>query len=437
MAGAHSALAPSGAEIWLNCPGSVALCAKLPRKKARYVMVEGTVAHALCEEYTGGKLTSEALTALEGTTRKQEGFDVTITEEMISAVFEWADTIKADVEKMKGGNKPGRSEVCVLTEQKVVMSSVDEAVWGKADKIIYRKGDRVKVYDFKYGKGVAVDAEENPQMGIYGVGALDTLGIGRSYDALDLTIVQPRAPHADGGTRTWTADRAWVAAFRAKVKAAVLATREPNAPCNPGSWCRWCPANEYASCNAIREEVQKQAGVTFDVVPSPTAQMPDVMAMPAEKLVLALRYRDMVKGFFKAMEDRLQGMLEAGETVPGLKLVDGRSTREWADEAAVEASYGPMLGDKLFKREMLSPAGLEKVIGKGKKTAEEMARLVVKRPGAKTIAWDTDPRPTAKGSAQEMFGVIPPAVPAKASNDALMLELMGNAPKTKGPIWPI
>ena len=427
MPGDHSTLAPSSAEIWMHCPGSVALCARLPRKKTTYNMAEGTVAHALCEEFTAGRLTTFTLQALNGAARRQEGFDIIITDEMISAVTEWADTVKADIEAAKA--KP--SGIVVLTEKKVTATSVDEALRGTADKIVFQKGDFLKVYDFKYGKGVAVGVVENPQMGIYGLGAMDTFA-GSVFGDAELVIVQPR----NGGVSRWRVPSGWFDGFRAKLKNAVLATRQSNAPCIPGAWCRWCAANEQAKCAAVRAEVQKQAGVCFDVVPSQGARMPAVEDMPVEKLVLALRYKPMVEGFFKAVKDNLQGRMEAGEKVPGIKFVNGRGTREWEDPSAVVAKYGPTLGeDALFEKKILSPAKLEKVIGKSKSVAAEMASLVVLKPGEVTIAFDEDPRAEVGGSAQEAFA-LPAPMP---DEDKLMSELMGTvkeaAPKRE-PLWP-
>jgi hypothetical protein len=344
---------------------------------------------------------------------------------------------------------PKSASVVAQAETKVYASSVDPDLWGTADFILYRKGDVLYVEDFKYGAGVMVEVEENPQLAIYAIAVMDSEA-GWAFDKVVLKIFQPRGRHSDGPEREWVTTPAWLRDFRDKLKAAVAKTREHNAPLTAGEWCRWCPAS--AVCPAINKAVQTEAQVSFDVVAPDAVKstiLPEVRLMPVEKLAQALAWKETIVGWFESVNEYVREKLEAGEPVPGWKLVDKRSNRDWIDEARVVAEFSAVLGeDKLYERKLLSPAKLEKVVGKGK-----VDHLTHKPPTGKTIARDTDPRPVAdRTRAQESFSVVEgfcpecdimgvcarhaaKALPAPVADDGLMAELAGRSKRSKA-IWP-
>jgi len=167
----HSNISPSSAKRWMACPGSVALCAQLPKPKSGEAAAEGTGAHGLAEKLLKGELTKQKLLAMEGETLRVEDYDIEITEEMIDAVILYHDTIKADEAALR---KNGRGAAVVVEyEVKAVAGSIDDHVYGTCDTRMYQKGNTLRVYDFKYGAGVIVEARENEQMMIYGISALD------------------------------------------------------------------------------------------------------------------------------------------------------------------------------------------------------------------------------------------------------------------------
>jgi hypothetical protein len=74
----------------------------------------------------------------------------------------------------------------------------------------------ITVCDFKYGKNVAVEVEQNPQLIYYGLGAIfREMKAQKKKDLVKfiqdnnvhvrLMIVQPRAEHEDGPVREWVA----------------------------------------------------------------------------------------------------------------------------------------------------------------------------------------------------------------------------------------
>ena len=376
----------------------------------------------MCDRLVSGKTDSLGLMALIGDVVEQEGFEIEITDEMVEAACEYHDVIKEDADNLIDLTK---GEVVGKSEVRVLASSVDKDLWGTSDYVLYRKGHKLTVYDFKYGKGVAVDPEENEQMAIYAVGAMDG-DAGWIYDEVELVIIQPRAPHADGPVRRWSTDTVWLKIFSESLVLAVHETKKPDAKIETGSWCRWCPAK--AHCPAMYGEVQKQAQIDFAVTPAPapkdksTAELPAVELMTVNKLAEILKWESVIVSWYKEIKDRGQALLSEGIDVPGFKLVEGRSTRKWVEEAKVVAHYEPELGvEQLYEKKLLSPAKLEKIVGKKELAA---TGLWHKAPGPKSIARDSDGRAVVRSSAQDDFGALPAPKPKNEISE-LEKELLG------------
>lgn len=452
MSNGHSTIGPSSAERWLNCPGSVALSAPLPPSPASEYAAEGTVAHALAEELVSGKIDQLALASRIGDKVQQEGFTIEITDEMIEAAVEYNDLIDEDFKQFHLAAGKGKSvEVHHHSEIRVQAKSISEDLWGTADYLLFQKGRKLIVYDFKYGKGVEVEAAENKQMAIYAIAAMDTLA-GPAYDEVELVIVQPRTHNS---VRRWTAPKEWLEKFRIELKTGVDATREKNARIAAGKWCRWCPAQSV--CPAVYKKVQEQAMADFSVVPDPVAPMPPVAALTPEQLAQALLWEGPIEAWFKSIRARALDMLAQGLDVPGYKLVDGRSFRKFIDERKVVEHFAPVIGEeKMYEpKKLLSPAKLEKLVGKGK-----LDEFTEKTAGAKAIARNEDWRPVARSSAQDDFSPTEQKVIAEAAVEimkdmthtpdgpvkqrfeeadlaAQLAELAGEPVLAgKGPMWP-
>ena len=399
----HSTLGPSSAKRWMSCPGSVALSAQVPALPASQFAAEGTVAHQLAEAFATGAVDSLDLMGRVGTVVKQDGFDIEITDEMVDGAIEYRDTIAADRAALEKDKRP--AAVIGKAELRVHASSVDELVWGTADYILYRKGHALRVYDYKYGKGVTVEARENAQMALYAVGAMDTEA-GHAFGEIEVVVVQPRASHAEGTVRRWKVSSQWLAFFKNEARLAAKATQQKGAKLAAGDWCRWCPA--AGVCPELHKAAAKEARADFDEVPDGRlakmeARLPEVRLMTDEQLVKAFQWEDTVGSFFEAVRAVLTERLSTGTAVPGIKLVDGRSNRQWVDEGAVVKEFSAVLGEKLYEpKKILSPAKLEKVVGKGR----PIDHLTFKPEGRKSIALDKDPRPVARSSAKDDFTVV-------------------------------
>lgn len=448
----HMKLGASNAKRWKNCPGSIPLSADLPRSPGNKYSAEGTVAHTLAELAVKGA-PYEALLKKIGDTVMEDGFEVEITEEMVEAAVEYRDHVVSIVKTLQ--ETPKKMPIVGKAEERLHAHSIDEDAGGTTDYLLYRKGDELHVFDFKYGKKI-VEAKENDQMGVYAVGAMDGAA-GKAFSKVMFHIVQPRA----GGTRSWEAPKAWLKKFHAETKAAAALTKTKDAPRKAGSWCTWCPGENV--CPEANGAVQAQAQVDFTAIAPPVVkgqELPSVIHLSVEQMCQALEWEDMVNSYFESLRLRLRAMLDAGLHVPGYKLVDGKSNRKWVDEAKVVAEFAPVLGeDALFIKKLISPAALEKIVGK---KGGKLDHLTFKPEGKKSIARATDPRPAAKNSAQEDFTAIETTVDALVAEkvpdllDSLDLNAqlpkssvdgavdqgedplgLDDAPKKKEPLWPV
>lgn len=399
---AHSTLGPSAAERWINCPGSIALIEKAGKRETSFAAAEGSVAHILAELYASGQASFEDLCSKVGQVIQKDGHDVEITDEMVEGAVVYQEAIQAARDFFTANPKP--APVTEKFEERVHASSIHEACWGTADHYIYRPGDVLFIDDYKYGKGKVVEVEENEQASIYAIGVMDR--VGDAFGEVRIRIIQPRAGHADGQVREWrTTPKALREWARTVAKPAALQTEVANAPLKAGDWCRWCDAN--GACPVFDKQAQEIAQTKFDViapgdVEAAPKRLPAVELLTVEQLAQALTWQDAIESWFVAVKARVTAMLEGGGAVPGWKLVDGRSNRRWISEEKVVAAYEEILGDKLWEKKLLSPAKLEKLIGK--KTPID--HLTEKPPAKKSVAPDRDPRPVAAPRAQEAFGVI-------------------------------
>ena len=179
----HALLSASSSHRWLKCTPCVRLEEKFPEKTSSYAE-EGTLAHEIAEF----KVRSYFLEAMPKATytrrlnklKKEEHFD----KEMLVHTDTYLEFIKG--EAMQTNSKP-----FIAVEQTVDYSKYAPEGFGTADCILI-SGDTLQVIDFKYGKGVPVSAEENPQMKLYALGALELFGVFYDIQKIKLSIVQPR-----------------------------------------------------------------------------------------------------------------------------------------------------------------------------------------------------------------------------------------------------
>lgn len=387
----HAVLGASSAERWLNCPPSVALTAQMPDTTSHYAE-EGRIAHELAELkirrhiLTGIGLKRYATMAdaikarLAATQSRAEGPGP--TQDALTAELEanWAEMerctdIYLDTAKEIAWGYPDAPYVAL--EQRVDFSAWVPDGFGTADCVIIGSGI-LHVIDYKHGRGVQVEAENNPQLMLYALGAWQRYQALYPIHTLRWTIVQPR----NGGvseTQELSAAELVNWAQDTVKPAAELAVKGEGAYA-VGDWCRWCKAK--ATCRARSDHNLSLEGF---------AKKPPDLLTPDEIGNILQRSRDLVR-WVKDLEDHTLSALLNGQEIPGWKAVAGRALRVWADQEAAFAK-AVELGTPdamLYERKPISLAQLEKLLGK--KNFEPLTTYVTVPPGKPTLAPDTDKR---------------------------------------------
>jgi hypothetical protein len=373
----------------MACPGSVALSRPYDGRRSVYA-AEGTVVHALAAASL-----VEAQRAPVGSVLEADGIQVVVTPEMDDAIDVYRNYVTA-IRAQADWH---------AFEKKVTIWSAPPGVdcYGTADFAAI-SGRVLDVVDLKYGKGVAVDAENNSQALFYALAVYETI-VERAkkpkpIDLIRITIVQPRR---DGGQpKTWEIDLVDLFMWRdSQLLPAIDRIVKGDKTLTEGDWCRFCPALAY--CPAKHQSAQELARAAFDGDNSGDLTLTDL----SDRLALAFRLED----YFVALKQEVETLIRTGESVPGWKLVEGRSNRKWShdDTEVVRAiAWRTQIDpDRLVKPlEALSPAQMEKQVKRLSPVspAAAMQDLVVKPPGKPVLAPETDERPAMTfSSAREAF----------------------------------
>lgn len=371
----HSSFAASSSKRWITCPGSVALCEKSPEQGDSKYAREGTEAHE-CLEFLvkrWGKSTWQS--GLENAKKKWSEDKIENALLAIDAIF----------------NKLRPSPTAkLIVEERVFLKQIGKELFGTLDYAWVDEWGKLVIIDYKYGQGVAVfpeeDGEENPQLMYYAAGLAHKFDY--EFDSIELVIIQPRVWGEDEEkfvTHTTSIKR--LRQFEMKVAKAVDAAKKPDAPLNPSEdACRWCSA--AVNCPALGKGQLAKAEIVFDVQDGVSA-LPDVKALTPQTLPKVLDALDLIETWIEKVRDHAFILAQKGEKIQGRKIVQKRSTRVWTGDAEKEAKK--LFGDNAYRTEFLSPAQLEKAVGKEAKSFTEKFTSNVST--GVTLVKETDKRP--------------------------------------------
>ena len=349
----------STAKRVINCPGSVALVQKMPPKPSSKYADEGTLLHNVMAELI---MSEEPPDYYIGTRYEDQILTFELVEEKILPALRALDVIDPE-HKME-----------IEAETRVGFGDLLPGVFGSTD-LIGRLGNRAVVLDWKFGDGVMVEVEENPQLMFYAAAAMRTPEAQWAFEGvteIECVIVQPPE------VRRWVTTPERIAKFELELVQAVKQAEKPDAKLTVGDHCRWCAAKPI--CPKMTGAVDRALKVQLDNLDAP-------------KISAYLKNADMLEEWIKDLRALALQMLESGAKLPEYKLVAKRAIRSWSDEEKAKVAlfaYG-LTESEVMESSVVSPAKAEKALKKRKIGLPE--DLVVAISSGNTLASVDDPRP--------------------------------------------
>lgn len=361
--GVHSVLGASAADRWMNCTPSAQLTAGMEDETTSFA-AEGTAAHELCEWKV-----RKALKMRAGRRPSSEYW----SEEM----EEFTDDYRDFIMDLVGQAKQHCNDPVTLIEQHLDFSCYVPDGFGTGDFLLVAD-KQLNVVDFKYGRGVAVYADHNPQMMLYALGALNLFDCLYDIDQVTMTIFQPRL----SSISTWTISAAELYQWAEEVlkpKAELAAKGEGEFV--SGSWCRFCKARN--TCRARAESFLELAKMEFQ---------PPALLSDEEVAEVMAKADELSKWASDVMAYAQAEAIENGKRWNGYKLVEGRAVRKFSDEAKVEAAAKEAGYTDIYNKSLITLTAFEKLMGK-EKFAEILGSYVTKPAGKLTLVPVGDKRP--------------------------------------------
>jgi hypothetical protein len=270
------------------------------------------------------------------------------------------------------------------TEIRVGFGDVIPNVFGSTD-FLGRLNDKAVVLDWKFGSGVAVEAEENAQLMFYAAAAMRTPEAQWVFDGateIECIIVQPPE------VKRWTTTPIRIKQFEKELVQAVKDAQKPNAKLNTGEHCRWCTAKPV--CPLMTGAVDRALVTKLDNIDAPT-------------ISAYLKNADILEGWISSLRELAFNLIEQGKPLPGYKLVAKRATRKWIDEEAAKVALLVNLTD-VTETTLISPAVAEKALKKLGLSLPEGTVIAVS--SGNTLANEDDPRPAVLQIGQQLTAAL-------------------------------
>ena len=360
--GKHALLSASSSHRWLNCPPSARLCESYADRGSDFA-AEGTDAHALCEYRLRAALGLPAENPIDNLS----WYNV----EMEECANGYASYILELVEDAKRAC----SDPEVLIEQRLDYSRFVKDGFGTGDCVLIADGT-LHIVDYKHGRGVLVEAEDNPQMMLYALGALEIFDGIYDIATVSMTIYQPRRSNVS----TYTISKEMLYDWAADVlaPAAELAfIGEGSYRC--GEWCQFCKAKH--DCRERAAANMELARYDFRLPP----------LLEDEEVEDILGKIDALIAWASDIKDYALQAAVSGKEWRGYKLVEGRSNRKYTDEAVVAgavtaAGYDP------YEHKILGVTAMTTLLGR-KRFEEVLGGYIEKPQGKPTLVPESDMRP--------------------------------------------
>ncbi|MGP5518041.1 DUF2800 domain-containing protein [Psychrobacter celer] len=416
---AHAKLSPSSSGRWLTCPASPLMEDGKPNTTNSFA-AEGTAAHYLAEQSlsfghtTPAERVGESILVFdngdccfEQDRKEWMPKDVfakfEITQDMAAYVQVYIDLVDDLLASTQGD---------LFVEERLSLTPLtgEEGAGGTADAVILTD-DEIIIVDLKYGQGLKVDAENNTQLMIYGLAALEEYSLIGDFKRVRLIISQPRLHHVS----EWVVDIDTLDAFAKRVTNTTKLINsldvtsdltELFAPST--SACRYCKAN--TECQALAEHNIKLVSDDFETLDG--AYTVSDAKYDSDTLAKVYGQIDLLKDWIKAVEQGTYAKLINGESVGDLKLAEGRGgARKWSDANEAETTLKSMRlkVDEMYDKKIISPTTAEKLAKAGTlgdMQWEKLQALIVRPEGKPSIAPGSSPKPAINLNPVEDFDDI-------------------------------
>lgn len=390
---AHALLSASSAKKWLNCTPSARLEETIPDSSS-VSAEEGTLAHSICELKLRRLFTEQGMSSQTYNRRMNK---LKKNELYRPEMDKHTDTYVEYIQQL-AYSFPAVPTVAV--EKEVSYGEYAPEGFGTADCIII-SGSECYIIDFKYGQGIPVYAEENWQLSLYALGALEAYGMIYPIQEVTLVIIQPRLDNISEWKTTANYLRRWGVEF--------VTPRAKDAFEGKGSYCQgdWCDSGFCRAAAVCGHRAEENMSMEQDYLNPVSGQydMPPVIDNGMVGTILE-RAQNLAR-WVKKLERYALEELVKGNSIPGWKIVEGRSNREFTDidkayEALIDAGYKKEL---LYDQVPVSLTKAEKQVSKEDYNSI-LAPFIIKPKGKPTLALEGDKRPAyeRQPSAEEAFG---------------------------------
>lgn len=362
MANRHAILAASASKRWMACPPSARLCAELPDKSSSYAL-QGTDAH----ELAAYKVLHAIGENVKDPTENLTFFD----QEMDGYTDAYRDFV---MEKYMDAKKHCKDPV-LLVEQKLDFSEWVPEGYGTGDAVIVAD-DILHVIDLKFGMGVIVNAEENPQLMCYGLGALSLFDGIYDIQSVRLSIFQPRRDNISTYEISKEDLLRWA---RDILSPAAELAFSGGGEFHAGDHCQFCKLK--ATCRKRAEYNLEMARYDFEM-PSQLSET---------EISLILPRIDELTAWANDIREYALKQAMAGTEFPGYKLVAGRSVTRYTDDnavaaAVISAGYDP------YEKKLMGITAMRSMLGKDQFNTV-LSNLIHKPQGKPTLVPSSDKRP--------------------------------------------
>ena len=374
---AHAVLSASAAYRWMMCTPSAVLTKDMPDETSAYAE-EGTKAHEL----------AELLLHNWRSHISPDDAKVDLSDPITNDVLEYVNRAIKDFTDIKQKHR----DAIMFTEQKIRFDNYVPEGFGTADLIIIA-GKTLYIRDLKFGKGVEVSAENNPQIRCYALGAYNMFEDLYDFDTVVMQIDQVRLNHFSEETMSLKDLLDWANNELAPAAKLAYAGKGKFAV---GHWCQFCKAK--ATCKARGAEYMASAEIK--------EKKPDYALLTDDEISKILTKAEDLQKWVKALQDYVTGRIQSGKQMPGWKLVEGRSVRTYTDELAVadklkSAGYEEAL---IYNRKLIGITEMTKLTGKIE-FDQLLGDLVYNPPGKPTLVPESDKRPAINSAVTDFDGI--------------------------------